>query len=130
MRTFESEKTIEEIEEARNGLDEYDREVYDFKLFKECHDRLDNLHRDMHSVGECSISDFGEAIADGKDALNVEYKAIEKAYNELRDNLQPIMKLTYKGYKAHSEFCRVPYSYHEEFEEPDEDDIYHLLGLD
>lgn len=36
MRTFESEKTLEEIEEKRNGLDEYDREKYDCKLFKEC----------------------------------------------------------------------------------------------
>lgn len=36
MRTFESEKTFEEIEEKRNGLDEYDREKYDFNLFKEC----------------------------------------------------------------------------------------------
>lgn len=129
MRTFESEKTLEEIEETRNGLDEYDREKYDCKLFKECQDRLHDLHMDMQNVGECSLSNFGEAIADGK-ALDVEYKALEKAYNELRDNLQPIMKLTYKGYKAHSEFCRVPYSYHEEFEEADEDDIYHLLGLD
>lgn len=84
---------------------------------------------DMQSVGECSLSNFGEAIADGK-ALDVEYKALEKAYNELHDNLQPIMKLTYKGYKAHSEWLRQPFTYHEEFEEPDEDDIYHMLGLD
>lgn len=98
-------------------------------MFKDCQASLENLHRQKQEVYECGISDFGEAIADGK-ALDVEYKALEKAYNELHDNLQPIMKLTYKGYKAHSEFCRIPYSYHEEFEEPDEDDIYHLLGLD
>ena len=122
-------RTFEEIEGARNGLDEYDREVYDFKLFKECQNRLDNLHRQKQDVYECGISDFGEAIADSK-ALDVEYKALEKAYNELHDNLQPIMKLTYKGYKAHSEWLRQPFTYHEEFEEPDEDDIYHLLGLD
>lgn len=130
MRTFESEKTLEEIEEKRNGLDEYDREKYDCKLFKECQDRLHDLHMDMQSVGECSLSNFGEAIAEGKDALSVEYKALKRAYNELHDNLQPIMKLTYKGYKAHSEWLRQPFTYHEEFEEPDEDDIYHMLGLD
>lgn len=46
MRTFESEKTLEEIKETRNGLDEYDRERYDCKLFNECQDRLHNLHKD------------------------------------------------------------------------------------
>lgn len=129
MKTFESEKTIEEIEGTRNSLDEYDREVYDFKLFKECQDRLDNLHRDMQSVGECSISDFGEAIADGK-ALDVEYKVLEKAYDKLHDRLYPIMKETYKGYKSHCEFCRIPYSHYEEFEEADEEDLFaSILGM-
>lgn len=130
MRTFESEKKLEEVEVKRNGLDEYDREKYDFKLFKECQDRLHYLHMDMQNVGECSLSNFGEAIAEGKDALNVEYKVLEKAYNELHDSLSPIMKITYKGYKAHSEWLGESYTRYEEFEEPDEDDIYHLLGLD
>lgn len=121
---------LKNVENERNNIkDSYDLELYDFKMFKNCQESLGNLHRQKQDVYECGISDFGEAIADGK-ALDVEYKALEKAYNELRDNLQPIMKLTYKGYKAHSEFCRIPYSYHEEFEEADEDDIYHLLGLD
>lgn len=120
---------LENVEAERNGLDEYDREEYDFKLFKNCQDMLHNLHRQKQDVYECGVSEFGEALADGK-ALDVEYKALEKAYKELHEKLEPIMKLTYKGYKEHSEFCRIPYSYHEEFEEPDEDDIYHLLGLD
>ena len=121
---------LKNVENERNNIkDSYDLELYDFKMFKDCQASLENLHRQKQEVYECGISAFGEAIADGK-ALDVEYKALEKAYNELRDNLQPIMKLTYKGYKAHSEFCRIPYSYYEEFEEADEDDIYHLLGLD
>lgn len=122
---------LEQVENKRASIeDEYDLEVYDFNMFKDCQSRLSNLHRQKQEVYECGISAFGEAIAEGKDALSVEYKALKRAYNELHDNLQPIMKLTYKGYKAHSEWLRQPFTYHEEFEEPDEDDIYHMLGLD
>lgn len=124
------ELTLEAVENKRNNInDSYDIEVYDFNMFKHCQQTLENIHKDMSSVYECGISEFGEAISDGK-ALDVEYKALKKAYNELHDTLYSIMKLCYKGYKAHSEFCRTPYSYYEEFEESDEDDLFHMLGLD
>lgn len=124
------ELTLEAVKEERNRInDSYDIEVYDFNMFKHCQETLENIHKDMNSVYECGISDFGEAIADGN-SLSIEYKALEKAYKELHDTLYPIMKLCYKGYKAHSEFCRISYSYYEEFEEPDEDDLFHMLGLD
>jgi hypothetical protein len=121
---------LKNVENERNNIkDSYDLELYDFKMFKNCQERLDNMHRQKQDVYECSISDFGEAIADGK-ALDVEYKALEKAYRELHDRLYPIMEVCYKGYKAHSDWVRMPYTYYEEFETPYEDDIYHLLGLD
>lgn len=116
--------------ERKKNIDGYDREVYDFKTFRNCQSSLDALRSQMSDVYECSLSDFGEALADGKDALEAEYKVLKEAYDKLHDRLYPIMKETYKGYKEHSEFCRVNYSYYEEFEESEEDDIYHLLGLD
>lgn len=123
------ELNLEEVRIERESLDEYDREVYDFKTFKDCQSRLSNLRKDMSDVYECKLSNFGEALAEGKDALEVEYKALEEAYNKLHDRLYPIMKETYKGYKEHSEFCRLNYTYYEEFEN-DEDDLFaSILGM-
>lgn len=124
------ELSLENVKLERESMDEYDREVYDFKTFRNCQSSLDALRSQMSDVYECNLSDFGEELADGKDALEAEYKVLKEAYDKLHDRLYPIMKETYKGYKEHSEFCRVNYSYYEEFEEPEEDDIYHLLGLD
>lgn len=124
------ELSLENVKVERESMDEYDREVYDFKIFRDCQSSLDALRSQMSNVYECNLSDFGEALADGKDALEVEYKVLKEAYDKLHDRLYPIMKETYKGYKEHSEFCRLNYSYYEEFEELEEDDIYHLLGLD
>lgn len=124
------ELTLEEVKAEREVLDFYDKEVYDFKLFKECQESLRNLRKDMSDVYECKLSNFGEALAKDKDALEVEYKALEKAYNKLHDRLYPIMKETYKGYKAHCEFCRINYTHYEDFEEADEDDLFaSILGM-
>lgn len=125
------EKVIETVKEERRAItDFYDREVYDFNTFKDCQSSLDALRSQISDVYECKISDFGEALANS--SAKAEKKALEKAYNKLHDRLYPIMKETYKGYKAHSEWCRIGYTYIEEFEieDEDEDDIYHLLGLD
>lgn len=120
---------LENVKEEKESMDEYDREVYDFKVFKDCQRSLDSLRSQMSSVYECGVSNFGEALADGKDALEAEHDALEKAYDKLHDRLYPIMRETYKGYKAHSEWCRIGYTHIEEFEK-DEDDIFSLLGLD
>lgn len=82
----------------------------------------------MSNVYEWNLSDFGEALADGKD-LEAEHKVLKEAYDKLHGRLYPIMRETYKGYKAHSEWCRIGYTHIEEFEK-DEDDIFSLLGLD
>ena len=59
-----------------------------------------------------------------------EYKALEDAYNYLHDELYPIMKDSYKGYKNHCEWCGIPYSHYEEFEEADEEDLFaSILGM-
>lgn len=127
---MEENLNLENVKEERENMDEYDREVYDFKTFIDCQSSLDALRSQISNVYECRLSDFGEALADG-DALEAEHKALEKAYNKLHDRLYPIMRETYKGYKKHSEWCRIGYTYIEEFEkDEDDDDIYHLLGLD
>lgn len=55
---------------------------------------------------------------------------MKDAYNDLHDELYPIMKDAYNGYKAHCEFCRIPYSHYEEFEEADEEDLFaSILGM-
>lgn len=107
-----------------------DKDYQDFLKFRKCQGRLEALHDEISHYWECGLSDFGEAMAMDKEASEREYKALQKAYSDLHDELYPIMKETYKGYKEHSEFCRLNYTYYEEFEEPEEDDIYHLLGLD
>lgn len=107
-----------------------DEDYQDFLKFRKCQDRLEALHSEVSNYWECGISDFGEALATDREVAEKEYKALQDAYKDLHDELYPIMKDAYKGYKSHCEWCRVPYTYYEEFEEADEDDIYHLLGLD
>lgn len=124
------ELSLENVKEEREAMDEYDREVYDFKTFRDCQSSLDALRSQMSDVYECSLSDFGEALADGKDALEAEHKVLKEAYEKLHDRLYPIMRETYKGYKAHSEWCRIGYTHIEEFEEADEDDLFaSILGM-
>lgn len=124
------ELSLENVKAEREVMDEYDREIYDFKTFKDCQSSLSSLRSQMSSVYECNLSNYGEALADGKDALEGEYKALEKAYDKLHDRLYPIMRETYKGYKAHSEWCRIGYTHIEEFEEADEDDLFaSILGM-
>lgn len=124
------EMTLEEVRIERSKLEGCKKELYDFRVFKDCQESLRNLRQQKSEVYECKLSDFGEALAEGKKGLEVEYNYLQEAYNKLHDRLYPIMKETYKGYKEHSEFCRLNYTYYEEFEEPEEDDLYHLLGLD
>lgn len=114
---------LDEVEECD------DPDLQDYYKFKNCQGRLKALHNEISHYWECSLSGFGEAMAMDKEASEREYKALQKAYDNLHDELYPIMKETYKGYKAHSEFCRLNYTYYEEFEK-DEDDIFSLLGLD
>lgn len=124
------ELSLENVKVERESMDKYDREVYDFKTFRNCQSSLDALRSQISDVYECNLSDFGEALADGKDALEAEYKVLKEAYDKLHDRLYPIMKETYKGYKEHSEFCRIPYSHYEEFEEADEEDLFaSILGM-
>ena len=124
------ELSLENVKAERENLDEYDREMYDFRVFKNCQESLRNLRQQKAEVYECGLSNFGEAMAEGKNAMEVEYNYLQEAYDKLHDGLYPIMKETYKGYKSHCEWCRIPYTEYEEFEEPEEDDLYHLLGLD
>lgn len=124
------ELSLENVKAERKIMDKYDREVYDFKTFRNCQRSLDALRSQMSSVYECNLSNYGEALADGKDSLEVEYKALKESYDKLHDRLYPIMKETYKGYKEHSKFCRINYSYYEEFEEADEEDLFaSILGM-
>lgn len=107
-----------------------DTELQDFYTFKDCKDRLEALHSEVSNYWECNASDFGEALATDREVAEKEYKELEDAYNDLHDELYPIMKDAYKGYKAHCEFCRIPYSNYEEFEEANEEDLfYSILGM-
>lgn len=124
------ELSLENVKEEREAMDEYDREFYDFKTFRYCQSSLDALRGQMSDVYECNLSDFGEALADGKDALEAEHKVLKEAYEKLHDRLYPIMRETYKGYKAHSEWCRIGYTHIEEFEEANEEDLFaSILGM-
>ena len=107
-----------------------DTELQDFYTFKDCQDRLEALHSEVSNYWECNASDFGEALATDREVAEKEYKALQDAYNDLHDELYPIMKDSYKGYKAHCEFCRIPYSNYEEFEEANEEDLFtSILGM-
>ena len=106
------------------------KDYQDFLKFRDCQDRLDNLKKQVSNYWECSINDFGEALATDRELAEKEYASLKNTYEDLREALKPIMKDTYKGYKAHSEFCRIPYSHYEEFEEADEDDLFaSILGM-
>lgn len=114
-------KDIEDLE---------DTELQDFYKFKDCQDRLDNLKKFVSNYWECNVSDFGEALAINRELAEKEYSSLKKTYEDVREALKPIMKDTYKGYKSHCEFCRIPYSHYEEFEETDEDDLFaSILGM-
>lgn len=107
-----------------------DTDLQDFYKFKDCQDRLDNLKKLVSNYWECDVSDFGEALATNRELAEKEYASLKKTYEDVREALKPIMRDTYKGYKAHSEFCRIPYSHYEEFEEADEDDLFaSILGM-
>ncbi len=107
-----------------------DTELQDFYTFKDCQDRLEALHSEVSNYWECNASDFGEALATDREVAEKEYKALQDAYNYLHDELYPIMKDAYKGYKAHCKFCRIPYSNYEEFEEANEEDLFaSILGM-
>lgn len=107
-----------------------DTELQDFYTFKDCQDRLEALHSEVSNYWECNASDFGEALATDREVAEKEYKALEDAYKNLHDELYPIMKDSYKGYKDHCEFCRIPYNNYEEFEEANEEDLFaSILGM-
>jgi hypothetical protein len=107
-----------------------DTELQNFYKFKDCQSKLDNLKKQVSNYWECDISDFGEALATDREVAEKEYKALQDTYKELHDELYSIMKDAYKGYKAHCEFCRIPYSHYEEFEEANEDDLFaSILGM-
>lgn len=107
-----------------------DTELQDFYTFKDCQDRLEALHSEVSNYWECNASDFGEALATDREVAEKEYKALQDAYNYLHDELYPIMKDSYKGYKDLCEFCRIPYSNYEEFEEANEEDLFaSILGM-
>ena len=107
-----------------------DTELQDFYTFKDCQNRLEALHSEVSNYWECNASDFGEALATDREVAEKEYKALQDSYNHLHDELYPIMKDSYKGYKVHCEFCRIPYSHYEEFEEANEEDLFaSILGM-
>lgn len=107
-----------------------DTELQNFYKFKNCQDRLDNLKKLVSNYWECGISDFGEALATDRELAEKEYASLKKTYEDVKEALKPIMKETYKDYKAHSEWCRIPYTHYEEFEEADEDDLFaSILGM-
>lgn len=107
-----------------------DTELQNFYTFKDCQDKLDNLKKLVSNYWECDASDFGEALATDRELAEKEYASLKKTYEDVIEALKPIMKETYKGYKAHCEFCRIPYTHYEEFEEADEDDLFaSILGM-
>lgn len=107
-----------------------DTELQNFYKFKDCQDRLDDLKKQVSNYWECGVSDFGEALATDRGMAEKEYALLKKTYEDLREALRPIMKETYKDYKAHSEWCRIPYTRYEEFEEANEDDLFaSILGM-
>lgn len=115
---------LNEVEECN------DSDLQDYYTFNSCIEKLDARKKEIANFWECGLSDFGEAMAMDKKASEKAYKSLKESYSELHDELYPIMKDTYKGYKAHCEFCRIPYSHYEEFEEADEDDLFaSILGM-
>lgn len=115
---------LKEVEECN------DSDLQDYYKFVECQNKLDSLKYEFSHYWECGVSNFGEAMATDKEVAEKEYNALGKAYSDLYDELYPIMKESYKGYKAHCKFCRINYFYCEEFEEADEDDLFaSILGM-
>lgn len=107
-----------------------DTDLQDFYKFKDCQSELDNLRKQVSNYWECSINDFGEALATDRELAEKEYASLKKTYENAKEALKPIMKNAYKGYKSHCKFCRIPYSHYEEFEEADEDDLFaSILGM-
>lgn len=93
-----------------------DSDLQDYYKFKSCIEKLDARKKEIANFWECGLSDFGEAMAIDKKASEKAYKALKESYSIFHDELYPIMKDAYKGYKSHCEWCRIPYSYYEEFE--------------
>lgn len=121
----------DEYKQALRLFIEFNNKDYqDFLKFRDCQSRLDNLKKLVSNYWQCDASDFGEALATDRELAEKAYASLKKTYEDVREALKPIMKETYKGYKAHSEFCRIPYSHYEEFEEADEDDLFaSILGM-
>lgn len=93
-----------------------DSDLQDYYAFNSCIEKLDARRKEIANFWECGLSDFGEAMAMDKKASEKAYKSLQESYSKLHDELYPIMKGAYKGYKSHCEWCRIPYSYYEEFE--------------
>ena len=85
------------VEKSRSSItNSYDLQVYDFKMFSNCHELLRCLERQVVEFRQC-------------DSLEYDYDTIKNKYKKIRVNLKPIMKLCYKGYKDYCKRCGIPY---------------------
>lgn len=86
------------VEKSRASINEpYKLQVYDFKMFSNCHELLRCLKRQVVEFRQC-------------DNLEYDYDTIKNEYKKMRVNLKPIMKLCYKGYKAYCERHGISYT--------------------
>lgn len=116
---------LNEVEECN------DSDLQDYYTFNSCIEKLDARRKEIANFWECGLSDFGEAIAMDKEIANKEYEALKASYETLVKELNPQMQESYKGYKAHCEWCRIPcYNWDGYQEEADEDDLFaSILGM-
>lgn len=101
-------KNLEAIKNLRNRImvEGYEDDIeYDYRFFEGCVCMLENLNRKMSHLVDCGIHNLGS-----KEELKIEYKALEKEYNKLYEDLKPYMNVAYNGYKAYSERCYKRYS--------------------
>lgn len=116
---------LEEVEKCN------DSDLQDYYTFNSCIAKLDARNKEIANFWECGISNFGEAISMDKEMANKEYEALKASYETLVEELNPQMQESYKGYKAHCEWCGIPCINWDGYqEEADEDDLFaSILGM-
>lgn len=86
------------VEKSRASInDPYKLQVYDFKMFSNCHELLKRLERQVIEFRQC-------------DSIEYDYDTIKNKYKKMMVSLKPIMKLCYKGYKAYCECHGIYYT--------------------
>ena len=86
------------VEKSRSSItNSHDLQVYDFEMFSNCHELLRCLERQVVEFRQC-------------DSLEYNYDTIKNKYKKMMVNLNPIMKLCYKGYKSYCECHGISYT--------------------